>query len=366
MAARLSSRERLARVFRGEPVDRVPIRLWGAGTGRADNPAWQPLNDLVDQYELDLISEWNPAWALWPDFHLTHREIGDAEWYEELGVIDTPAGPLSYIFLLNHLGKPGYMKKHPIETVEDARRWLSLPMQPMPPTETYAQRVAETGDRGITMTVLYEPAGVINHAMGSELWGIWLYEERELLHALVSQAAERVTALTDHLIAQGVRGYFGWAGPEMCIPPLASPTDFTDFVVRYDQPLIARIHDADGQCWVHCHGDMEPVLEGFADMGVDCLQPIEPPPIGKLTLAEVKRRVGARMTLEGGVQSGDFELHSPDEVAATVETVMAMGKPGGRFILGPSSSQQQWPDLSPQIAHNYRVFVETALRCADY
>ncbi len=46
----------------------------------------------------------------------------------------------------------------------------------------------------------------------------------------------------------------------------------------------------------------------FADMGVDCLNPIEPPPIGRLTLADAKRRVGERMSLEGGIEVGDFEF----------------------------------------------------------
>jgi hypothetical protein len=45
---------------------------------------------------------------------------------------------------------------------------------------------------------------------------------------------------------------------------------------------------------------------------------------------------------------------------------MAMGKPGGRFILCPSSDHTHWPNMSQAIADNYRVFAETAARLAPY
>lgn len=72
------------------------------------------------------------------------------------------------------------------------------------------------------------------------------------------------------------------------------------------------------------------------------------------------------MTLEGGVEVGDFQLLEPHELAARIGDAMAMGKPGGRFILCPSSDHTHWPNMSEKIASNYRVFAETALRHAAY
>ncbi len=63
---------------------------------------------------------------------------------------------------------------------------------------------------------------------------------------------------------------------------------------------------------------MDLVLERFADEGIDCLNPMEPPPMGNVTMAEARRRLGDRMTLEGGIEVGDMELKSPAQVEAMV------------------------------------------------
>ena len=57
------------------------------------------------------------------------------------------------------------------------------------------------------------------------------------------------------------------------------PADFQEFVVTYDRRLTDIIHDANGLVWCHSHGSINKVLEGFAEAGVDCLQPLEPPPM---------------------------------------------------------------------------------------
>ena len=368
MPITLSSRERLTRVLRGQPLDRAPIRLWGVDPlAPAARPCWQFLPDMVNEFQLDSFFNWA---SVPPPEVVEHRsedrDTADPGWYERTTTLLTPAGPLTRVNLLHRGGKPGYTKKHLVETVEDAKRWLSIPEPGLPGLEPFAARVAEVGGRGLVMTGLGQAMYTVNDATGSALWGYWLYDERELIREMIEKASRYIVKLVKHYLAGGIGPLFGWVGPELCIPPLASPADFDDLSTRYDQPVIDLIHDAGGLVWVHCHGDMHPVLERFADMGVDCLNPIEPPPIGKLTLADAKRRVGDRMTLEGGVEVGAFELDDAATVAATTAEAMAMGKPGGRFILCPSSDHSHWPELSDHIAANYRVFVETGVKLAAY
>ena len=368
MRSSMSSRERCLRAIRGGPTDRVPIRLWGVDPFMpAPRPEWQHLCDLVNEFELDNILHFSGEWPPSPvEVSYEDRDTGDPEWYEQTVTTRTPAGNLRQISRLHRGGKPGYTRKHQIETVEDARRWLSIPEADLPDASAFSARVDQIGERGLVMAGLREPMYTVNDATGSEVWGYWLHDERELLHEMVAKAAGREYAILRRYLDQGVGPLFGYVGPELCIPPLASPADFDDFVTRYDKPMIDMIHDAGGLVWVHCHGDMDPVLERFADMGLDCLNPMEPPPVGRLTLADAKERVGGRITLEGGIEVGDFQLLSPDQLAARVERVMAMGKPGGRFILCPSSDHTHWPNMSQAIADNYRVFAETAARLAPY
>lgn len=369
---RLSSRERLKRVFRCEPVDRMPVRIWGVDPMFPyGDPSWEPLYEMTERYKLDIIRSWSPAAEERdpPAVRVTseRRESGKAHLWERETVIHTPAGSLTQLSHEPKDGSPGYVAKHFIETVEDARKWLSLP-QPIPGfrTDSYGQLEEKSGDRALLMVGLGEAMYGVQALMGSETFGFWLMEERALLHEMIDRAYAGIEANLKRYLAAGVGDTYGWVGPELCIPPLASPRDFHEFVVEYDRRLIDLIHDAGKLVWIHCHGDMHPVLEGFVEMGVDCLNPIEPPPMGRLTLADAKRRVAGRMCLEGGVEDGDFHLRTPEEMVRIVEDVVAQGKPGGGFILCPSSSPNTAPRLADSHVANYRAYVETGIRLAEY
>ena len=52
-------------------------------------------------------------------------------------------------------------------------------------------------------------------------------------------------------LAADIGDCFGWVGPELCIPPLASPAHFREYCFEYDKPLIDLIHDAGKLVWVH-------------------------------------------------------------------------------------------------------------------
>jgi uroporphyrinogen-III decarboxylase len=368
----LSGRERLLRVFRQQPTDRMPIWLWGVDTMfPSGQPTWAPLYEMVEKYELDIMRSWSPrprpSSKPAPCPERRQSDIPDMWEYEY--VVKTPKGDLTQIHYQPKDGSPGYVKKYYIETVEDGEKWLSMPhriVEPSVEVESYFELKRRTGDRTILMVGIGEAMYSIQALMGSETYSIWLVMERELLHEMTKRAYDRIENLVKYYLSHDVGDYFGWVGPELCIPPLASPEDFRDFVSRYDKPIIDLIHDAGKLAWVHCHGDMEKVLLDFVEMGVDCLNPIEPPPVGGLTLAEAKKLINGRMTLDGGVQNGDIDLLEPEEMEKVVEETVAMGKPGGCYILGETSTPTTWTALTEKHIANYRAFVETGVRLASY
>ncbi len=67
----------------------------------------------------------------------------------------------------------------------------------------------------------------------------------------------------------GVRLGYGQGANHCC------NSAFDTYVAAFDRQLVEAIHDAGGRVWVHCHGKMRPVIERFADMGVDVLNPTE-------------------------------------------------------------------------------------------
>ncbi|NPV45774.1 MAG: hypothetical protein HPY69_02350 [Armatimonadetes bacterium] len=371
MAATMSCRERLHRAFHCEPTDRLPVRLWGVDPmfPRADE-TWKPLYELCERYDLDQLRGWSPVLEddLPPTPTRSEERDGPRPHLREIATtIEAPAGPLTQLYDAPRDGSPGYVRKHFIETVEDAHRWLSLPVRrPRLNPESYFDLQRRSGDSAMLMVGIGEAMYAVEAQMGSETFGFWLMDERELLRELIDRAYADIEHVVKQCLAAGVGDCYGWVGPELCIPPLASPRDFREFCFDYDKRLIDLIHDAGKLVWVHCHGDMNPVLEDFIEMGVDCLNPIEPPPIGKLTLSEAKQRCAGRMCLDGGVQNGDFQLLEPPQMVRRVEEVIAEGKPGGGFILCPTSDPGTWPTLSDRIIENHIAFVETAMRLARY
>ncbi len=368
----MSGRERLMRVLQQQETDRIPIWLWGVDpmfpSGR---PSWDPLYELVEKHKLDIMRRWHPRRKATanPAPQPGRRQSDKPDMWEYEHITKTPKGDLTRIHYQPKDGSPGYIKKHPIETVEDAEKWLSIPHhigEPNVEVDSYFELKRKTGDRTILMVSIGEAMYSVQALMGSEVFSIWLVMECDLLHEMISRSYERIENLVKYYLAHDVGDYYGWVGPELCIPPLASPEEFREFVSRYDKPIIDLIHDAGKLAWIHCHGDMGKVLLDFVEMGVDCLNPIEPPPVGSLTLAEAKGLINGRMTLDGGVQNGDIDLLEPGEIEKIVEETINMGKPGGCYILSETGTPATRPALSERHIANYRAFIETGVRLANY
>lgn len=153
-------------------------------------------------------------------------------------------------------------------------------------------------------------------------------------------------------------------GPEICIPPLMSPSAFDIYVAAFDRQLIEAIHDAGGKVWVHCHGKMRPVLERFVEMGVDVLNPIEPPPMGDVTMAEAFGLVGDRMGLEGGVETHDIMTADTAHIQEQAHAVLDAGR-GKRLILGPSSGYTESVLPTEREIENWLCFINEGVRYAE-
>ena len=377
--AEMTSRERLMAAMRREEPDRMPIYIRGVGVTSPNwrenlrHPSYLPLYEAVEKY-----CDWEHGWGGGSGVFLSAtdqvrsysetRPSKDEDFVIHERVLETPKGPLKAASFSSTKGKPGMADEYYIKDREDAEKFLSIPYVPLKPdVSSFFSENRRIGDRGIVIVSLgADPIYWIQQIMGSELLAIWSIEERELLTEMVEMMFQRCYDFVKYLVKSGVGPVFGSAGQELATPPLLSPDDFREFVVKYDKPLIDLVHEHGGLVHVHCHGNLDAVLEDFVEMGVDCLNPIEPPPVGSLTLAEAKELINGRMTLDGGVQNGDNDLLEPDEMVKVVEETVAMGKPGGCFILGQTSSPTTWPVLSEKHIANFKAFVETGVRLANY
>jgi len=360
-------RERLLASYRGQPVDRVPIRVWGADPWmKVWHPSYEPILEASVKYT-DLCAGWgvhmNHFLSDLPDLptRTVQRPSRHEGFVEEVLTYETPRGPLTQVEAVSTEYKPGRTLEFFIKDEEDALRWLSVPyVQPRPDVSRFFELDRELGERGLMTAYIGEPMYHVYSMMGSELMAFWSVDNRDLLRTLITTAQQRMTNHVQYLLEQGAGPVFGYVGPELCIPPLMSPRDFHELVVEVDKSFTRMIRDAGGLLWVHCHGGMGPCLEGFLDMGVNCLNPIEPPPQGDITLAQARARVGDRLCLEGNIETDDLFRARPERIRGLVRQAIEEAR-GGPFILCPTSGFMEWPTCNPEKVANYLAFIEAGL-----
>jgi uroporphyrinogen-III decarboxylase len=375
----MTPRERLLAAHRGEPVDRPPIKIWAADIWtQVVHPSYQPILDLALEHT-DLVGSWGlPVNEFYTDprrleGRIRHEERPSRhENFREIHIfIDTPAGELRRVYLAGTKpALPGYEQEYLCKTIEDLERWLSVPYEPAYAPDgsdcaSFFERDREMGDRGVVTVGFSHPMYALQSKVGSTTFALWSIDHRAAMKRFLDEIFRRQMDYIRHVAEAGCGPIWGYVGPELCLPPLMSPRDFREFVVEYDRPIADYLHATGNLMWCHSHGNMNAALEMFWEMGVDVLNPLEPPPWGDLELAEARRRVGDRMTLEGNIEKDQLYRARPEEIRAQVRAALTDGPlpDGRRFILCPSAGFMEYPTCSEQMVENYRAYVDEAQCC---
>ncbi len=277
---------------------------------------------------------------------------GEPHYYEWRNVLQTPKGELTCSNLLSDQHLPAYNKEPLLKTPDDIKKLLSIPFEPFDIDRDWAgQQKSQFDERCLILwNVGSSPADLIYQYAGPERFSIWTLEHRSLLLRATEELAERRLKLVEALAQAGAGPVFHTGGFEDFIPPLQSPANLREFVLPFEKRFCEKVHQHEGFVWAHSHGRVNAFLEDFAEMGADCLQPLEPPPMGDVDLADAKRRLGDRVTLVGNIQTHDLMTAPTDQVVELVRNCVRRGKPNGRFALSPSAE----PIVTPQITDRHR------------
>lgn len=254
-----------------------------------------------------------------------YTEPVSADWERRVTVLHTPAGEFRASRMDSLRGQPGLPETYFIKGRADAERWLSLPMPTIGgDVSSFFARRAEVGDAGIVDVSLgRNPGGYVGGMLGSETLAMMSITDRDMVHGLCERWVQIKLAEANYLFDQGVGPFFSMAGQEFIAPPLHGPKDFWDFNGAYDKRINDLVHQRGGRMHVHCHGSLSKVFEAFVASGVDVLHPVEPPPMGDLPAKEAKRLAGDGLCIEGNIQIAHVYEHSPQEVRAETEALIA-------------------------------------------
>jgi uroporphyrinogen decarboxylase len=117
--------------------------------------------------------------------------------------------------------------------------------------------------------------------------------------------------------------------------PFLSPSMFDEFVTPYLVQLVAGYRQMGFYVIKHTDGNIMPILDSLVSSNPHALHSLDPQ--GRVSLAEVKKRIGSRMCLIGNVNCALLQTGTDDEVIADTRRALRDGMPGGGYVFGTSN-----------------------------
>lgn len=374
----MTRRQRLMATLRGEPVDRPAVSFYEIGGFDVNpndpdafniynDPSWQPLLQLAED-ETDLIRMRAPVLRPRPE-NCRDRFFEDRTYTEQgcrfvrttLRVAGRTMTALSKRD--PHLDTV-WQVEHLLKDVDDLRAYLDLPDEVFacePDVSNLAAAEREVGDRGIVMVDAEDPLCAAAGLFSMETYTVIAFSEPEWFGRLLDKLARHIHERT-RKVAQAFPGRL-WRiyGPEYATEPYLPGRLFEAYVVRRTGPMVEAIQASGGFARIHCHGRIKSILPHIVSMGAAAIDPIEPPPLGNVELADVRREYGQDLVLFGNLELRDIETMEPPDFEKVAAKALrdGTGGPGRGFVLMPSACPCG-RSITPRTLANYQTLVRLA------
>lgn len=380
----MTSRERLTATLKGDKVDRPAVSFYEIGGFNIDpddpdkynvynDPSWKPLLQLAENHT-DIIRMASPvraeSHASWGSHLKTDPEdpvIEQCTWEE---------GDDRYTRLTYHTGKSKLTstsrrnsKTDTVWTIEpllkdmdDVRAFLQLPdevFEEQIDIKPLLEQEKALGDKGILMVDTEDPLCAVATLFSMDNYTVFALTEQELFHELLEKHARYIHKRTEKVAREFPGRLWRIYGPEFASEPFLPPHLFDQYVVRYDTPMVEMIQRYNGFARLHAHGKIKGILDYMAEMRVDAIDPIEPPPQGDVELGYVRQKYGKEMVLFGNLEVSDIENMPSDRFRQVVKRSIKAGTQGaGRgFVLMPTASPCS-REISALTLRNYQIIIE--------
>lgn len=355
----LKPRDRVIRVLRHEPVDRVPVmyrmkheakaklaRVYGindASTGRKHNPELELRlgNDAII-YQIGINA----------DFSHRHIEIGET-WFNHFGVGYGKSGlqgrteeeEKEFAKTQEFWGPAkvvpeNFPKVHPIKTMDDLKNYK----WPDPNDRAILDPIADIckryqGDYFIILdlsSTLIEAAYA--HICGTQNFFLQLFDEPDLIKGVLDGLTEYYTQVGLNAVRMGVDmiRVGDDVGAQQAM--MLSPKQWRELAKPRFESMFNAFRKENDELFIKLHscGDYSPILPDEIELGVD-LSGLMQPTGGLKDQVAIKQKYGKDIALIGGL---DVQRLLPrgqvEEVRAAVLKVMQNLAVGGGYIFSPS------------------------------
>ena len=370
----MNSTERLLACLAGQIPDRVPISTyelvgWNDRAWENREPSYARLMEFIREHTdcMYMCGVGVPN-ARGGEIRTTAERWDEGDQHVTRTVTHAAGRELVSVRSHSDAVKTTWCREHPVKDLADLKAYLDLPWAPGEADFTGLEKAwGDLGQaRGLPLVSIGDPLCELAEAFEFGNFTVHAITETAAITAALDRLHERYVERLRRILAGPVRNViFRICGPEYATPPYLPPELFARFVVPYDGVYVRMIRQAGAFARIHCHGKVARVLGMIAEMGADSLDPLEPPPDGDIDLAGLKRAVGDRLCLMGGIELKHLEARDGPFVEDLVRGLIADGKPGGRYVIMPTAAPINLP-LSPRAEANYIRFIETALEAGRY
>jgi len=281
-------------------------------------------------------------------------------------LIRTPAGEIfTHLYRTTQMSREGislpFVKSYAIKSVDDFEAVAQIfeHLEVIPTPEAYAAFKQRIGERGIA--VARGPMGASPiHLMLHELIAMdkffYLYmDDRDATHQLAERMESFFEAALDALLACDAEAIFWGANYDQ---DLTWPPFFESEIAPWLKKVSARLHASGKYLLTHTDGENKGLLHLYPACGFDVAESVCPHPMTQCTLAEIRKGMGPKTTVWGGIPSVVLLDDSMDD--ATFEAYMddlfgSLGA-GDHLILGVADNVP--PDANLARLENIKECIE--------
>ena len=372
MASRqLSSRERIGRILRHEPVDRVGVFevFWAetpvawAAEGRFPTPS-----DIEDHFDLDLrrSSGGSSGTIL---LNMVARYDAPDELIEESAstrIVRDGNGAL-----LRRLKNGSGAPEHVDFLVKERAAWEAHILPYLQDSAQYPRRINMDGYRAMRSQFVREQRFLCAAVVGPFDLMTPVVGHEHLLAAMaldadwVIEMAEYYVTLTIELLGQVFQqaglpdGLWVWDDLGYNHGPFMSPAMYRELFFPAHQRLFAFAHAHGLPVILHSDGFIAPLVPQLIEAGIDCLQPLEVK--AGMDLLQIKQDYGQHLALIGGMDARVLASNDLGAVHHELATKLPGAMTGSGYILQCDHSVP-----SNVRYETYQFFVDTGREIGVY
>ena len=354
-------------------MDRVPISTYELNPWKKSNfenqqPSYARLMEFIRQHADCLYYEpiWVPNACHWEQ-SAKHWDEGDQR-VTRL-TLHTPTRTLTQVTSQSDNVMTVWNREALLKDLDDLEAYLSLPWQPGEPDFGPLNEAWKSldGRHGLPMIDICTPLGELATSFFdmADFLVLAITETNAIIRAIDILHERKVEFVRRMLKGPVKNTVCRITGSEVVTPPLLPPELFARLVTPYESVYMDMMRDAGVYPRLHIHGKIARVLDEIIKLDPAAIDPLETPPDGDIGIADLKKRIGKRICLMGGVELRYLEATDEAFVERLTRNLMAQGKPGGRFVIMPTAAPINIP-LSPQTEKNYIRWIETALEVGKY